>query len=348
MTLDDFIKQPASWIAGSGPDDAIVVSSRIRLARNLARAPFSHRATAEQLEAVVRHCERAFAETEALKYGLFIRIADLSEIDRFLLVERHLISPEHLEQPQARAVAISPEETYSIMVNEEDHLRLQVLQPGFNLDRAWAFADQLDNELAPRLQFAFSSEWGYLTCCPTNAGTGMRASVMMHLPGLVLTKQIDRVLQAITKLGMTARGLYGEGTYAQGNFFQISNQVSLGLPEEDIIDNLKRIIRQLIDQELKARKRLLEQNKEALLDRISRAYGTLKNAYIVNSLETTELLSFVRLGVDLQLINSVSRQALNELLIIVQPAHVQKLEGRALDPNQRDVKRAALIRAKLS
>jgi len=221
------------------------------------------------------------------------------------------------------------------------------MKSGFNLKEAWQIINDIDTELGNTLDFAYSMDFGYLTACPTNTGTGMRASVMLHLPSLVMTKQIGKVLQAITKLSLTARGLYGEGTEASGNFFQISNQVSLGHKEEDIIDNIERIIKQIVDHEQSARETLLSQNKEALEDRIWRAYGTLKSAHIITSTETIDLLSLVRLGVDLGVIKQTDRTLINELFVITQPAHLQKLEKKKLGPNQRDVKRAEIIRERL-
>jgi protein arginine kinase len=246
------------------------------------------------------------------------------------------------------------------MVNEEDHLRIQVMQSGFNLRECWQLANQLDDELADRLPYAYSPEWGFLTACPTNTGTGLRASVMVHLPALVMTKQINRVLQAIAKLSLTARGLYGEGTEASGNFFQISNQVTLGRTEEELIENIERILKQVIDQEQAARDNLLATNRLLLEDRIWRAYGILRHAHTISSGETLDLLSAVRLGVDLGIMGNshgaggteggnhrIDHQTVNELLIFSQPAHLQKLEGERLSAQERDMKRAALIRERL-
>jgi protein arginine kinase len=258
-----------------------------------------------------------------------------------------LVSREHIIHPEFKAVLIGDKEILSVMINEEDHLRIQVMQSGFNLQECWRIANRLDDALHKRVKYAHDPEWGYLTACPTNTGTGLRASVMLHLPSLVMTKQINRVLQAITKLGMTARGLYGEGTEAEGNFFQISNQITLGHAEEDIIDNLERIIRQVIGHEENARKTLMKQNREVLQDKIWRANGTLRSAHIINTKETMSLLSMVRLGVDMGLINDIDRRAVNELFILTQPSHLQKIEGRVLSSAQRDVKRANLIRRRL-
>ncbi len=258
------------------------------------------------------------------------------------------MSKEHAAEGENKGLSIGRDEITSIMVNEEDHLRIQVMQSGFNLRGAWRTIDEIDNELSEMLDFSYSPELGFLTACPTNVGTGIRASVMLHLPSLVMSKQINKVLQAISKLSLTARGLYGEGTEASGNFFQISNQVSLGHREEDIIDNIERIIKQIIEHEQNARELLLSQNRELLEDRIWRAFGILKSAHIISSKETIDLLSTVRLGVDINVVKNISRSLVNELFILTQPAHLQKIEQKKLNPNQRDIKRAALIRVKLT
>ena len=282
-----------------------------------------------------------------LANSLHVRMAEIDDVDKQFLLERHLISREHIVHPECKSVVIGDKEIINVMINEEDHLRIQAMQSGFNLQECWRIADRLDDALHKKVKYAFSVEWGYLTACPTNTGTGLRASVMLHLPSLVMTKQISRVLQAITKLGMTARGLYGEGTEAEGNFFQISNQITLGSAEVDIVDNLERIIRQVIGHEENARKTLMKQNREVLQDKIWRANGTLRSAHIMNTKETMSLLSMVRLGVDMGLINDIDRRAVNELFILTQPAHLQKIEGRVLSSAQRDVKRANLVRRRL-
>lgn len=348
MKLDDFIQQTSEWLKGTGPHSEIVLSSRVRLARNLDHFPFAHWANKKQEQEVLEKVKKAISLSPYLKGALFLKLGDLSSIDKQFLIERHLISREHAVDVDHKAVCITSNETVSVMVNEEDHLRIQILQSGFNLMEVWRVSDRIDENLSENLSYAYSQEWGYLTCCPTNTGTGIRASVMLHLPALVMTKQIDKVIHMITKLHLTARGFYGEGTQASGNLFQISNQVTLGHSEIEIIDNLERVIRQMIDYEQNARKLLLTQEKSELHDRIFRCYGTLKSAYIITSNETIDLLSMVRLGVDLGVIKEVNRELLNELFILTQPAHLQKLEGKALSASQRDVKRAAIIRDKLS
>ncbi len=347
MKIDDLVGNQGEWLRSTGPNSDIVMSSRIRLARNLAKYPFAHWASKKEQQEVWQTTRDTIKSLKKIKGSLCLDIGKIDSIDRQFLMERHLMSKEHTVDAENKGLCVSDREIISIMVNEEDHLRIQVMKSGFDLRDAWRIINDIDNELGASLNYAYSMDFGYLTACPTNTGTGMRASVMLHLPSLVMTKQIAKVLQAITKLSLTARGLYGEGTEASGNFFQISNQVSLGHAEEDIIDNIERIIKQIIGHEQSARESLVAQNKNALADRIWRAYGTLKNAYIISSNETIDLLSLVRLGVDLDLIKEVDRALINELFIIIQPAHLQKLEKKKLNPNERDVKRAQIIREKL-
>ena len=344
MKLDDLIEQTSEWLRGTGLDSEIVISSRIRLARNVAKMPFSHWAAKQQSQQVLKICKDAIEASNMTKDAIFVRIEDLNSIDKQFLLERHLVSKELIAKSDSKAVAIGDKEIISIMVNEEDHLRMQVVQSGFNLRQAWQIVDSLDADLGSKIDFAFSSELGFLTACPTNTGTGMRASVMLHLPALVMTKQINKVLQTISKLSLTARGFYGEGTQASGNFFQISNQTTLGHIEMDAIDNIERVIKQIVMHEQAARKILNTQHKTEFQDRIQRALGILKNAFIITSNETTELLSMVRLGVDMGMIKDINISKLNQLFISTQPAHLQKLEGKALSASERDAKRAEVIK----
>lgn len=347
MTIDDLLKQDTEWLKGSGPSANIVMSSRTRLARNIDKVPFSNWADKKHLEEILTMVEAAARKCNFLKDATFFRLSDLSEVDRVFLVERHLMSPEHSKNAEYKGLIVDPNEIVSIMVNEEDHLRIQVMQSGLNLRECWRIIDEIDTELSKALPFAYSPKWGYLTACPTNAGTGLRGSTMLHLPALVFTGQIGKILQAIAKLGLNIRGLYGEGTEAMGNIFQISNQISMGIAEEDIIDNIERIANQLISREDATRKTLLAKNREGLIDRVSRAIGTLKSAHIITSNETVALLSAIRLGVDLGIIKNMDRRMVNELFILTQPAHLQKLEGKVLNSEQRDVKRANLVKERL-
>ena len=347
MKLDDFLKQDSEWLKGSGPSSNIVMSSRTRLARNLDRVPFSNWANKSQLEYILTTVRDTAKDIGFLKDALFFKLKDLSEIDRLFLVERHLMSPEHAKDVEYKGLIVDSKEIVSIMINEEDHLRIQVLQSGFNLRECTRIIDEIDTELSKKLPYAYSAKWGYLTACPTNTGTGLRGSVMIHLPALVYAGHIGKALQAIAKLGLNIRGLYGEGTDASGNIFQVSNQVSLGMSEDEIIDGIERIINQVITREEATRKTILSKNKAALVDRVSRAYGTLKSAHIITSSETVTLLSAIRLGVDLGLTKNIDRRLVNELFILTQPGHLQKLESRALSSDERDMKRADLVRAKL-
>ena len=347
MKLNDFLGQRSEWLKGTGPHSDIVMSSRIRLARNLEKSPFPNRADKKRSEENFNKIKNALSKVDLLKKSIFLDLSKLDGVDKKFLVERHLMSNEHALAGDNKALLVTEEEIISIMINEEDHLRVQVMRSGFDLNEAWNVMDALDNNLAKLLRFAFLPDWGYLTACPTNAGTGMRGSVMLHLPALVMTKQINKVLAAIAKLSFTSRGLYGEGTQALGNFFQISNQVSLGHGESEIIENIKGLIKQIIEQEQQARESLLSQQRAVLEDKIQRAFGTLRNAHIISSQETIELLSMVRLGVDLDIVKRISRSLVNELFIITQPSHLQKIEGHKLSTSERDIKRASLIREKL-
>ncbi|MBF0485291.1 MAG: protein arginine kinase [Candidatus Omnitrophica bacterium] len=347
MELNDLIHHTGEWLRATGPNGNIVLSSRIRLARNLAAFPFTNRAGKKDFEAILKMVEGAIAEIPYFKDSAFFHLNELDNIDRQFLVERHLMSHDHASNPQGKGLIVSKEEALSVMVNEEDHLRLQVMQSGFNLDATWDTINAIDNALSEKLSFAFLPEWGYLTACPTNTGTAMRGSVMVHLPALVMTRQINKVLMAIAKLSFASRGFYGEGTQAIGNFYQISNQVSLGHSERDIIQNIQGLIRQIIEQEEQARQALLVQNRSALEDKIYRAWGVLRNARIISSQETIELLSMVRLGVDVGIIEGLDHKILNELFIMIQPAHLQKIEAKKLNTFERDTKRAQVIREKL-
>ena len=347
MKIDDLLNRTSEWLKATGPSSDIVISTRLRLARNIDKISFTHWASKKQREEVLSLVKSATESTNLLKNSLSIRMNDISELDRQFLIERHLMSPEHAFQPEYKALVIEPREIISVMVNEEDHLRVQVIQSGFNLRDAWFLIDKLDTELNRVLEYAYSVTWGYLTACPTNTGTGMRSSLMLHLPALVMTHQINKVLQAVTKVGAAVRGLYGEGTEAIGNFFQISNQVTLGRPEEDIIGNFENIMNQVVSREAQARRYLMLRQKEELTDKVARAYATLKSARIITSNETINLMSNIRLGVNLEMLPDVDIKTVNEIFIMVQPADLQKLENKVLDHDQRDMKRADLIRKKL-
>jgi protein arginine kinase len=277
----------------------------------------------------------------------YVNVPDLSSLDRQFLVERQLISRELAAAEGPRGVALGPSESVSLMVNEEDHVRLQVMRSGFALDEAWQDIDRVDDVLEQRVSYAFSEEFGYLTACPTNVGTGMRASVMLHLPALALTRQIEKVFRALQKINLAVRGLYGEGSRASGDFYQISNQVTLGKSETTILGEIREVIPQIITYERQARNTLVRETRQALQDRVSRALGTLCSATMMTSEETMDLLSSVRLGINLGLLDDITIPTVNELFIHTQPAHLQKLMGAPLDGEERNAARARYLRSRL-
>jgi protein arginine kinase len=347
MDLDNLTRHSGEWLRGTGPESDIVVSSRIRLARNLAAFPFTNRASAHQKAEIEALLRDRLAKLELEPRLAYLSVPGLSAIDRQLLVERQLISRELANAEGPRGVALAPAETVSMMVNEEDHVRLQVMRSGFALDEAWQDIDRLDDLLEQRVAYAFGDEFGYLTACPTNVGTGMRASVMLHLPALSLAKQIDKVFRALQKINLAVRGLYGEGTRASGDFYQISNQVTLGKSEQAALHEIREVIQQIIVYERQARTTLLRENRQALHDRCARALGTLKSASMMTSEETMELLSTVRLGINMNLVEDLTAAIVNELFIHTQPAHLQKLKGTALDGEERNAARASYLRNRL-
>lgn len=344
MRLNSFAQSLGRWLDGSGPVADIVLSTRVRLARNLKEVPFTHRARDEQLAMVYSSVVSAVHKTPALVTSTGFQMRELTPLDRQFLVERHLISHDLADNAKLRGLFLVPDESVSAMVNEEDHLRLQALSSGFQLRSAWEAVNAIDDELGQDLDYAFSDDLGYLTACPTNAGTGMRASVLIHLPSLVLTKQIGKVLQGITQVGLAVRGFYGEGSQIMGNFFQISNQTTLGQSENETVESLERVTRQIIDYEQRARDELLKDARVQIEDKVWRAYGTLRHSRVISSQEVVNLSSAVRFGVALQMEGLPSVRALNELLIRTQPAHIQLTIGREMEPRERNVIRAEYVR----
>ena len=348
MNLDALTTTSGEWLRGTGPDSDIVVSSRIRLARNLAKFPFPNRAddaTRAEVEALLRE------KLELLKLGtslIYVDVNMLEKLDRQFLVERQLISREHADSHGSRGVGFGDRENVSLMVNEEDHLRIQVLRSGFALDECWTEIDRIDDSIESQVTYAFSEELGYLTACPTNVGTGIRVSVMLHLPALVISKDIQRVFQALHKISLTVRGLYGEGSQAMGDFYQISNQVTLGKSEQQLIDSLTDVVKNIVAYERRVRDALIKDNRPSLHDQVSRAYGILKNAQTISSEETMHLLSSVRMGINLGLIDDLEIPTVNELFIHTQPAHLQKLRKEHLESAERNVARASYLRLRLS
>jgi len=347
MNLDSLTHTSGEWLRGTGPESDIVISSRIRLARNLSAFPFTNRSTAHQKAEIETMLRERVARLDVEPHLEYFNVPGLSALDRQFLVERQLISRELAGADGPRGVALGPRETVSLMINEEDHLRLQVMRSGFALDEAWSDIDKVDDLLESRVTYAFSDEFGYLTACPTNVGTGMRSSVMLHLPALVLAKQIEKVFRALQKINLAVRGLYGEGSRASGDFYQISNQVTLGKSETTILGEIRDVIPQIINYERQARNTLIRESRQALQDRVSRAYGTLCSATMMTSEETMDLLSSVRLGINLGLLEDITIPRVNELFIQTQPAHLQKLMGASLDGEERNAARARFLRTKL-
>jgi protein arginine kinase len=349
MNLDSLLPNLGEWLRGTGPDADVVVSTRLRLARNLAQFPFSGRATNHQKSEIEAKVKEAVAKAELDPHKPeYISVAGMTPLDRQFLVERQLISRELanvLEGP--RGVAFDTRESVSIMVNEEDHLRLQVMRSGLALDETWAEIDRVDDALESRLAYAFHDQFGYLTACPTNVGTGMRASVMLHLPALGITRQIEKVFKALQKINLVVRGLYGEGSRASGDLYQISNQVTLGRSEQRVLTEIREVIAMILQYERQARQVLLRERKQAEQDRVARAIGTLGSATMITSEETMELLSAVRLGIHLNLLDDLPPTTVNQLFIHTQAAHLQKLMGTPLDGEERNAARARYLRNKL-
>jgi protein arginine kinase len=345
--FEQMAKKPAVWLSGEGANSQVVLSSRVRLARNIANAPFPSRADSDSREKIISFVRSAVEISPNLKKGILVNCAELDELDRTFLVERHLISLEFTSCRDFSGLLIGESENTSVMINEEDHLRIQALYSGLEIKRAFQLANQVDDELSNSLEYAFDSTFGYLTACPTNTGTGMRASVLIHLPGLVLTREIEKVIPQINKLGLVVRGFYGEGSDVMGNLFQISNQTTLGRSEDDIVESLERITRQIIEYEENARKRLVAEAKDQIEDKIWRAYGILRYARTLTSEEVLNMLSAIRLGIGMEVIKSVSLSRLNEILALTQPAHLQKYFDQRMDTGERDRVRADLIRSKL-
>jgi len=340
------------WMKAEGATESdVVVSSRVRLARNLRMIPFSHLLDMETGKKCLQAIKNAWQKSNyrELKEMELVTFDQLSALDRQVLVEKHLISPEHANSVSPfRGLLVNNDGSLAIMLNEEDHLRIQCVLPGLQLEECYKKAQKVDDDLEKNLDIAFDDSRGYLTSCPTNVGTGMRASVMLHLPAIAMVGQTNRIFQNISQLGMTVRGLYGEGTEVVGNFFQLSNQITLGQTEEDIISKLTSITGQIIAQERLIREKIKDQMKYQLEDRIGRAYGILTNTRLISSKEALVLLSDLRLGVDMGIIRDIKPFILNELVVAIRPAHLQKKAGKEMDTINRDIKRAEVIKEKLS
>jgi protein arginine kinase len=347
MPIHNILTHTGEWMKGEGPHQKIVVSSRVRLARNLRGFSFPGWAKRSERISILETVKPRVEELPEMAESFNVYSQDLSALEKQVLVERHLISREHAAKGVGSAVVMNKKQTLSIMINEEDHLRMQSIRAGLQLKNVFKMIDKADSGLEERLDFAFHPKLGYLTACPTNVGTGMRASAMVHLPALVLSEQINQVIQAVNKIGLAVRGLYGEGTEALGNLFQVSNQITLGEREEEIIERLNKVILSIIGHERNARQMLLQKRSNTLFDHIGRGYGILRNAYSISSKEGLNLLSFMKLGIDLNFFPEAWRQVIDELVMQTQPAHLQKGSQAKLAAEERDAVRARIIRERL-
>lgn len=347
MSIDKFREDAVTgWMKSSGEHSDIVMSTRIRLARNLRGYRFPIAFTAEEAHQVDEVVSTALLNSGEKGYA-YMKMSELPLLDRQVLVEKHLVSPQLTDSKRHGAVILSEDETLSLMVNEEDHIRIQCIYPGFQLESAYEHADAVDNFLEDKLPYAFDEDFGYLTSCPSNTGTGMRASVMMHLPALTITKQIDRIIPAITRLGMVVRGSYGEGSEAPGNIYQISNQTTLGKTEKEILADLKNVALRLIAHERRSRELLISKSRVALENKLFRSLGIISYARLLPSGEAARCLSDVRLGIDLDIIEDIDMSILNELMIFMQPGFLQQYAKAELTAEERDIFRANLFRERL-
>lgn len=337
------------WYLEKGPESDVAISSRVRLARNLDKYTFPARITNEEALRLINDVKTAILNADEFKDHKFTyyNMQSDSSFHKQMLVEKHLVSPEFSKIDKLCGTLISKDEKISVLINEEDHIRIQCLFPGMQIDEAWQLCKTIDDTLESLVEYAYSEEFGYLTCCPTNLGTGIRVSVMMHLPGLLMSGYANKIFEACGKLGVTVRGMYGENTQPQGNLFQISNQVTLGQSEGEIIRNIRNIVTQIIEQERKLRAQIYNQNKYKMEDRIYRSLGIIQNARILKSEESLKLLSNVRMGVDMGIIKTLNTETLNELMLLSRPACLQNSIGRQLSPEEQDIERANYFRSRL-
>src|SRR5881296_2528550 len=347
MKFSNVMSNAGEWLRGEGPHHQIVISSRVRLARNLRNRAFPGWAKKAERTAILELIKPYVEDLPEMQDSFSELLQDLSALEKQVLVERHLISREHAAKSVGSAIVMNRRQTLSVMINEEDHLRMQSIRSGLQLKQAFRLVDKIDSALEEKLQFAYDPRLGYLTACPTNVGTGMRASAMLHLPGLVLSELINQVIQAVSKIGLAVRGLYGEGTEAMGNLFQISNQTTLGEKEDEIINRLSKVIETIIEKEHDARQILLQKKPNTLCDQIGRAYGVLTYAHAMASKEALNLLSIIKLGADLGAFPEERRFSIDELFIETQPAHLQKSSQQKLNAEERDHLRAQIIRERL-
>lgn len=337
------------WYEQMAPDSDVVISSRVRLARNLETFPFSSKITEEQAVDLVNEVKGITSELSEQDHRKFYscNISTLTDIDKSAMVERHIVSPLLAEKEQTTGLILSEDETCSIMINEEDHVRIQAIIGGMNLEQAYAEADSVDNIAYDKLNFAYDEKYGYLTSCPTNAGTGMRASCMVFLPALGAARMMQKLIEEVGKYGVTIRGIYGEGTKSLGSIYQISNQKTMGISESEIIENLNRIVSQVVKQERKRREYMLSVNTDEIEDQVFRSYGVLKYARQISSDDAMTLLSQIKFGMDCGLMKFEREFNVHKLMMGVQPGSLQWILGKNFGSVTRDQSRAEYIRKEL-
>ena len=346
MVVDELMKRPTAWLSPRC-SSGVVISSRIRLARNVHGVAFPGWAGGDESQRLFDRLCDVLTSLDSLDDTIVVGVADLSPVEREVLRERRLISPELAEKSAGSGLVVAKKQRVAVMINEEDHLRIQVIRPGLDLVSAWRLLDRVDSELEQRIPYAFSPDLGYLTACPSNVGTGMRASVMLHLPGLKLLDEMERVIKGLNRMGLAVRGAFGEGSDAFGNMYQISNQTTLGVREHETVVRIQTIAETLVALETDARARLIQQREVHVLDYVNRALGIVQYAQIMSSGEALDLLSGLRLGLEFGMLTGVGAKRLNELMLVTQPGHLQKAAKHELSVDERDASRARLLRRKL-
>jgi protein arginine kinase len=347
VTFDDFAERSAGWLDGSGRQASFVISSRVRLARNLAQTPFTNQASETDKHEIIQQVVEA-AESSPCPEMVFFDTGAQNDLERQLFVERHLISPALAKEKGPRGVLVDETESASVMVNEEDHLRIQVILSGLQPVEAYEMANSLERDLAGGLDFAASPVWGYLTACATNTGTGLRASTLIHLPGLALTKEMDGVVRGVAQLGFAVRGIYGEGSDSAGNLYQISNQLTLGRSEQTLLEGLSRVVGQVVECEVNARETLSREARDQIEDKVWRALGIMERAKLLTSQELMNFSSAIRLGIDMEVLPGLATGTINDIMVSTQPSHLQHRAGKPLSANERDILRASVVRERLS
>jgi len=345
--IDDLLKQPSAWL-NIGSNTGSLVSSRVRLARNIDGRLFPDWAGEEESVHLWHDLRSVLASLSTCQLPVVLEMGELNRVDKAVLIERHLISRELAEKGAGSGLVFQHDESISIMVNEEDHLRMQAMSTGLDLIGLWETINRVDSEIESHINYAMSPQLGYLSACPTNVGTGMRASVMLHLPGLALMNEIDPIIKGVSKIGLAVRGLWGEGTEAAGNMFQLSNQTTLGEKEETIIRRIEQIVLEIAEHEKNARARLTQQKEHLLRDHVGRSYGILSQAHLLDSRETLSMLSHLRLGIDMGIVVGWDKAMIDELFLLTQPGHLQKMEGKRIGAEKRDLARARLVRRRLA